>query len=67
MLKRLLMAIFVPPLVIAVILLVAIGLKDFDLLVVIVSKLILVAVIIGIPVMILKMIIFPKRKENGRR
>lgn len=48
-------------------LLMAIGLKDSDLLVAIVSKPIVVAVIIGIPVMILKMIIIPKKKENGRR
>ena len=60
--RRLLLAIFVPPLLVAVTVLVVIGLRDFDLLVAIVSKLIVVAVIIGIPVMILKMIIFPKNK-----
>ena len=65
--RRLLLAIFVPPLLVAVTVLVVIGLRDFDLLVAIVSKLIVVAVIIGIPVMILKMIVLPKKKENGRR
>ena len=60
--RRLLMAILLPPLLIAIAVLVLIGLKDFDLLVAIVSRLIVVAVIIGIPVMILKMVILPKRK-----
>jgi hypothetical protein len=66
-LRRLLMAIVVPPLLIAVAVLVVIGLRDFDLLITIISKLIVIAVIIGIPVMILKTVIFPRKKENGRR
>ena len=65
--RKLLVVILVPPLLIAVTLLVAIGLKDFDLLVAIVSRLMIVAIIIGIPVTILKMIIIPKKKENRRR
>jgi len=66
-LRKLLMAILVPPLLIAVAVLVAIGLRDFDLLVAMASRLIVLTVIIGIPVMILKMIVFPKKKEDGRR
>ena len=61
MLRKILLAILTPPLLIAILVLVVIGLKDFDLLVVIVSRLILVAVIIGIPVMILKMIFLPRK------
>ena len=64
---RLLMAILIPPLFIAITVLVVIGLKGFDLLVAIVSRLIVIAVIIGVPVMILKMVILPKKKEDGRR
>lgn len=56
------MAILIPPILIAIAVLVLIGFKDFDLLVAIVSRLIVVAVIIGIPVMIIKMIILPKKK-----
>jgi len=66
-LRKLLMAILVPPLLIAIIALVAIGLRDFDLLVAIVGRLIVVIVIIGIHVMILKMLFVPKKKQNGRR
>ena len=65
--RKLLMAILVPPLLIAIIALVAIGLRDFDLLVAIVGRLIVVIVIIGIHVMILKMLFVPKKKQNGRR
>ena len=61
MLRKLLLALLIPPLLIAISVLVIIGLKDFDLLVVIVSRLIVVAVIIGIPVMILKMIFLPRK------
>jgi hypothetical protein len=67
LLRSILMAILIPPPLIAITVLVIIGLKDFDLLVAIVSRLIVVAVIIWIPVMILKMIILPKKRENGRR
>jgi len=67
MLRRLLLAILIPPLIIAVLVLVVIGLRDFDLLVAIVSRLIVLTVIVGIPIIILKMIIFPKKSRNGRR
>ena len=67
MLRRLLMAILIPPLLIAIAVLVLIGLKDFDSLVEIVSKLTVITVVIGIPVTILKMIILPNNKDNGRR
>ncbi len=67
MLRELLLAILMPPLVIGLALLVLIGLKDVDLLVAIVTRLIMVAVVIGIPVMIARMIIFPGRPRNGRR
>jgi uncharacterized protein YqhQ len=66
-LRKLLAAILIPPMLIAVTVLVVIGLKNFDLLVTIVSRLIVVTVVIGIPMMILKMIIIPKKKENRRR
>jgi hypothetical protein len=56
-LSKLLKAILIPTLLIAVTVLVVIGLKDFDLLVAIISRLIVVADIINIPVMILKMVI----------
>ena len=67
MLSRLLMVILLPPLLIAVAVLIMIGLKDFSLLVAIIAKLLVVTVIIGIPVIIVKMIIFPKKERNGRR
>jgi len=66
-LRRLLLAILVPPLLIGVTLLVLIGLRDFDLLVAITGRLILVIVIIGIPLMILRMIVFPGRSRDRRR
>ena len=65
--RRLLMAILIPPLVIGLALLVLIGLRDFDLLVSIATGLIVVAVVIGIPVMITRMIISPGKPRNGRR
>lgn len=67
MLRKLLMAILIPPLLIAVTVLIIIGLKDFDLLVAVVSRLIVVIVIIGIPVIIVKMVVFPNRQRTGRR
>lgn len=67
MLRRLLLAILVPPLVIGVTLLVLIGLRDFDLLLAITGKLILVIIIIGIPLMILRMIVFPAKWRDRRR
>ncbi len=67
MLRRLLLAILVPPLLIGVTLLVVIGLRDFDLLVAITGKVILVIVIIGIPLMILRMIVFPGKPRDRRR
>jgi nitrate reductase gamma subunit len=60
MLSRLLRIVLIPPLLIAVTVLVIIGLKDFNLLVAIVGKLIVATVIIGIPVLIMRRIIFPK-------
>ena len=65
--RKLLLAILMPPLVVGLALLVLIGLRDFDLLVSITTGLIVVAVVIGIPVMIARMIIFPGRPGNGRR
>jgi len=66
-LRRLLMVILIPPLAIGLALLVLIGLRDFDLLVSITTRLIVVAVVIGIPVMIVRMIILPGKPRNGRR
>jgi len=66
-LRRLLLAILVPPLLIGLALLVVIGLRDFDLLVAITGRLILVIVIIGIPLMILRMIVFPGKPRDRRR
>jgi len=63
-LRRLLAAILIPPLVIGLALLVLIGLRDFDLLMSITTRLIVVAVIIGIPVMVVRMIISPGRPRN---
>ena len=61
------MVILITPLAIGLALLVLIGLRDFDLLVSIATRLIVVAVVIGIPVMIVRMIISPGRPRNGRR
>jgi len=61
-LRKPLLAILFPPLLAAVTVLLMIGLRDFDLLVAIVSRLIVFTVMIGISVMILKMVIFPKKK-----
>jgi len=61
------MAILITPLAIGLALLVLIGLRDFDLLVSIATRLIVVAVVIGIPVMITRMIILPGKPRNGRR
>jgi len=60
MLSRLLRIILIPPLLIAVTALVIIGLIDFDLLVTIMPKLIGAILIIGIPVLIVKRLLFPK-------
>jgi len=65
--EAILAAVLMPPLLIAITVLVLIGLRDFDLLGAIVSRLIAVAVIIGVPMMIFKMVVLPRRKENGRR
>jgi len=67
MLRKLLLVILIPPLVIGVTALVLIGLMDFDLLVSITTTIIVVAVVIGIPAMVVRMIIFPGRPRNGRR
>ena len=58
--SRLVRLILIPPLLIAVTALVVIGLKDFDLMVTITAKVIVVIVIVGIPVFIVKRLIFPK-------
>jgi uncharacterized protein YqhQ len=63
-LRRLLRAVLLPLLFIAITVLVVIGLKDFDLLVAIVSRLVVVTVIIGIPVIILKTLLFSRKKED---
>ena len=65
--RRLLLAVLIPPLLIGLALLVLIGLNDSDLLVSIATRLIVVAVVIGIPVMIVRMIISPGKPRNGRR
>ncbi len=67
MLRRLLPAMLVPPLLLGAAVLVLIGLRDLDLLVAIVSRLFVVTVIIGIPVMIIRMILFPRGSRDERR
>lgn len=67
MLRKLLLAVLMPPLLVAVMVLVVIGLTDFDLLVAIVSRLIVVTVIVGVLVTIIRMIIFPGRSRDERR
>ena len=67
MLRKLLMVLLLPSLLVGVAVLIIIGLRDLDLLITIVSKLIVLTVIIGIPIIILKMIIFPKKSRDGRR
>ncbi|MFO7772500.1 MAG: hypothetical protein R6V59_00895 [Dehalococcoidia bacterium] len=62
MLRKLLLAILIPPLLIVITVLVLIGLRDVDVLATIVSRLIVLTVIIGIPVMILKMVFLPRKK-----
>ena len=64
MLSRLLRAALIPPLLIAATVLLIIGLTDFDLLVAIIPRLIVAVVIIGLPVLVVKRIIFP---ENSKR
>ena len=60
MLSRLARLILIPPLLIAVTALVVTGLKDFELLVIITTRVIAIIVIIGIPVLIVKRLFFPK-------
>jgi hypothetical protein len=60
MLSRLLRLILLPPLLIAVTALVIIGLIDFDLLVRIIPKLIVAIIIVGVPILIMKSLLFPK-------
>ncbi len=67
MLRRLLLVVLIPPLLLGAAVLVLIGLRDLDLLVAIVSRLIPVAVIIGVPVIVIRMILFPRRSRNERR
>jgi len=66
-LRKVLLVILMPPLVIGLTLLVLIGLRDFDLLVSITTRLMAVAVVIGIPLMIARTISSPGRPLNGRR
>ena len=60
MLSRLIWVILIPPLLIAVTVLVIVGLINFNLLVTITVKVIAVIVITGIPVLILKRLLFLK-------
>jgi hypothetical protein len=59
-LSRLIWVTLVPPILIAVTVLVILGLINFDLLVAITARVIAVIVIVGIPVLILKRLLFPK-------
>lgn len=61
------MLVLPPLLLIGAAVLVAIGLKDLDLLVVIISKLLVVVIIVGIPVIVLRMMVFPGKSRNERR
>ena len=61
MLRKLLMLLLLPPLLIGAAVLVMIGLKDLDLLVAVITRLLVVAIIIGIPVILTKMTILPGR------
>ena len=58
MLSRLLKLVLIPPLLIGVTVLVIIGLKDLDLLVAIIPKLIVAVVLIGIPIFIVRRLFF---------
>ena len=60
MLSRLLRIMLIPPLLIIVTALVIIGLIDFDLLVTIIPKLIVAIIIVGVPILIVKRMLFPK-------
>ncbi len=67
MLRKVLLVIIMPSLLLGVTVLVLIGLRDFDLLVSITTRLIMVAVVIGIPVTAVRMVMSPGKKRNGRR
>ena len=60
MLNRLLRIMLIPPLSIAVTVMNIIGLTDFDFLVTITVKVIAAIVILGIPVIVMKMLLFSK-------
>ena len=60
MLSRLLRLVLIPPLLIAVTVLVIIGLKDLDLLVAIIPKLVVAVVLVGITIFIVKRLFFSK-------
>ena len=66
MLNRLLRLILIPPLLIAVTALVVIGLIDFNLLVRIIPKLIVVIIIVGVPILIIKRLVFPNNSRERR-
>jgi hypothetical protein len=67
MLRRLLMLIVLPPLLAAMGVLIMVGLGDINLLVAIVCRLMIIAIIIGIPVMAARMILLPGRSQDRRR
>ena len=60
MLTKLLKLALIPPLLVMVTALVIIGLMNFDLLMAIMPKLIVAFIIIGVPVLIVKRLVFPK-------
>ena len=60
MLSRLLRLVLIPPLLIAVTVLVIIGLKDLDLLAAIIPKLVVAVVLVGITIFIVKRLFFSK-------
>ena len=61
------MLLLLPPLLIGAAVLVMIGLRDLDLLVAVIPRLMVVAIIIGIPVILIRMIISPRRSRDERR
>jgi hypothetical protein len=66
MLSRLLRLVLIPPLLLGMTALVIIGLKDLDLLAAIIPKLIVAVVLISIPILILRRLLFPvNNKRKG--
>ena len=60
MLSKLLRLVLIPPLLIMVTALVIMGLTKFDLLMAVIPKIIVAIIIIGVPVLIVKRVIFSK-------